>query len=191
MARLFFASLILVYAAAAVAETPQASAYSDQTVINRVAQADLEMIVTSIKHTIEARQTLGEVSLIARTQDGLLYLLIGTACEPEPDAQADAEPVCYGLNMQVRYGADEYVTLKKINAANLAHVAVTVWRVDDTLGISRFVILDGGQTIANIKENLFNLLGIAPYVVDVMWPSEAVSSELAEDEVITLTETGE
>ncbi|MEM9225746.1 MAG: hypothetical protein AAGA24_04475 [Pseudomonadota bacterium] len=191
MARLILAWLIGASFALATAQDSGKPNPVDQRIIHRISQADLEMIVTSLGHEIEARQNLGEVSLIARSDDGTLYLLIGSACEVDAAASAGADPLCYGLNMQVRYGADEHVTLKKINAVNLARVAVTVWRADDTLGISRFVILDGGQSVANIKENLFNLLGIAPYVVDTMWPPVDLADASSGDDVITLSETGE
>lgn len=38
-----------------------------------------------------------------------------------------------------------------------------------TVGITRYVILDGGMTIRNIKDNLLNLLAIAPQAADYIW----------------------
>ena len=37
------------------------------------------------------------------------------------------------------------------------------------MGITRYVILDSGMTVRNIKDNLLNLLAIAPQVADYVW----------------------
>ncbi len=155
-------------------------------VIEQVTLADLEALVMSIDHAVDARQMNGPVSVRGLTPQGVKYLLVGTACEPLPSETGDSEAAetqvygCFGINMQVRYRLDPSVTLEKINLANLTHAAVGVWRTDDMLGVHRFVILDGGQTMANVRENLTALLSTAPYIVDIIWPSETVQPESAE-----------
>jgi hypothetical protein len=83
---------------------------------------------------------------------------------------------CLGINMQVRYDADGQETLELINEANLMWAATSAWYDDlgvdgytPTVGITRYVILDGGMTVRNIKDNLLNLLAIAPQVADYVW----------------------
>jgi hypothetical protein len=37
------------------------------------------------------------------------------------------------------------------------------------VGITRYVILDRGATLGNIKDNLLNLLSIAPQAANYIW----------------------
>jgi hypothetical protein len=102
----------------------------------------------------------------------LIFNVIGTACEVEGVSG------CLGLNMQVRYDADGTESLERINNANLMWAPTSTWysaegfdpeAVVPTIGISRYVILDNGVTVANIKDNLRNLLAIAPQSADYVW----------------------
>lgn len=103
----------------------------------------------------------GDVSVRAQTEDGTIYYLTGTACSEEG--------VCAGINMSARFDANESVTLERINEANLRRAAVSVWKLDNTLGISRYVILDGGQTMENIQINFDNFIAIVPTVIDMFY----------------------
>jgi len=110
---------------------------------------------------------------------GLVFNLLGTACEVEGYA-----PGCLGINMQVRYEADGNESLERINEANLMWGATSVWYsqggVDGnspTVGVSRYVILDGGITIQNIKDNLLSLLAIAPQAADYVWQTGFYSED--------------
>ena len=103
----------------------------------------------------------GDVSVRAQTEDGIIYYLTGTAC--------NEEGVCAGINMSARFDATDVVTLETINEANLRRAAVSVWKLDNTLGISRYVILDGGQTMENIQINFDNFIAIVPTVIDMFY----------------------
>jgi hypothetical protein len=76
--------------------------------------------------------------------------------------------------MQVRFTADDLVTLKGINDANYSEAAVSAWW-DETgkiVGFTRFVDLRGGVTWANLKANL-RLLIEAQYAAQVsIWPED-------------------
>ena len=54
--------------------------------------------------------------------------------------------------------------------ANLSQAAVSTWRdtATGTIGITRYVVLDHGVTMANLRENVLVLLGLAPSVVNAM-----------------------
>ena len=167
----------------------QALRSADTRIVLGVEQADLEALVTALGHTLDAVNSAGEVSVRGLTPDGLRYLLIGTACEiPDPlltgeDGEAEVdrdagstEPVCVGISMQVRYNADTMVTLEKVNRANVDIAALNVWydppasELDlPNLVISRYVILDGGQSMGNLKANLNVLLGLSPLVTEQIW----------------------
>lgn len=149
----------------ALAAAPvQAQGYAPERVIDSVALDDLEAIVTSLGHTVGEERAYGEVSLSATDGEGTNYLLIGTACG------TNGEQGCQGVMMQVRFDPDESVTLDGLARANLAQAAVNTWRdpANGTIGITRYVVLDHGITMANLRENVTVLLGLAPSVVDAL-----------------------
>lgn len=133
---------------------------ADARLVEGVTIEDLKAIVVSAGYKIDALNPVGDVSIRGKSPEGLVFLLIGTACQ---------QKVCQGIMMQIRYDTDERVTMEKINKANLAEAAVSAWfdREDKTMGISRYVVLDHGVTMANIKANLEVLIAIAPAVVDI------------------------
>lgn len=142
---------------AALALTGAASAQSDD-LIETVTQEDLEAFVVDQGHQILGTGEAGAISVRAEADDGTVYYLTGTACSDFGE--------CQGINMSARFDANEYVTYEKINDANVAKAAVSVWQLENTLGISRYVILDYGVTMDNIQSNFDNFLAIVPGVVD-------------------------
>ncbi len=149
------------------------SAFADDNrLVTAVSLQDLQTILTEEGHTITSTGDDGAVSVRATDTagSGLIFHLLGTACDTEFSDD------CLGINMQVRYDADGRETLERINDANLMWAATSTWYsaggVDGsspTVGVTRYVILDGGMTIRNIKDNLINLLAIAPQVADYVW----------------------
>jgi hypothetical protein len=144
----------------------------DSKLVNSVTLADLQTILTEDGYTINSTGDDGDVSIRATDTNGsgLIFNLLGTACEVE------GYDGCVGINMQVRYDADGEETLERINNANLMWAATSAWYSEGgvdgatpTVGITRYVILDGGMTIRNIKDNLINLLAIAPQAADYLW----------------------
>lgn len=142
----------------------------DSRVLASVTLADLQTLLVEEGHTILSTGDDGDVTVRAKTADGLIFNLIGTACDTE---YADG---CLGINIQVRYDADGNETLERINDANLMWGAVSAWYSatgfdgnQPTVGISRYVILDRGATMGNVKDNLLNLLAIAPQAANYIW----------------------
>ncbi|MBA3067076.1 MAG: YbjN domain-containing protein [Hyphomonas sp.] len=144
----------------------------DSQLVTSVTLADLQRILAEDGYTINSTGDDGAVSVRATDEagTGLIFNVIGTACEVE------GTDGCLGINMQVRYDADGQETLELINDANLMWAATSAWYDDfgvdgntPTVGITRYVILDGGMTVRNIKDNLLNLLAIAPQAADYIW----------------------
>jgi hypothetical protein len=170
--RTFLATAAL---AAAVSMTASAEDFSadtsladDDRVVRSVSLEDLKAIAVSEGHTITEVGGEGDVSVRATTPDGLIFHLIGTACNSEYSDH------CLGMMVQVRYDDDDEVTDAAINNANLSYAAVSTWwdKDGDTVGVTRYLILDGGQRMENLKINLQNALALGPLVADVIWPSD-------------------
>ncbi len=141
----------------------------DARVVRSVNLEDLKALAVAEGHTITEIGGNGDVSLRATTPDGLIFHLIGTACASEYSDD------CLGFMVQVRYDDDDEVTAEKINQANLAYAAVSSWwdKEGETVGVTRYLILDGGQSMENLKVNLQNALALGPLVADVVWPDES------------------
>lgn len=142
-----------------VAAAGTASA-QDDALIRSVTVDDLEALAVDEGHTVLGYGEAGDISVRAETTDGVIYYLSGTAC---------IDGGCRGVNMSARYEANDQVSLEKINEANLSRAAVSVWLLGETLGVSRYVILDGGMTEENLKINLDNFLAIVPTVIDMFY----------------------
>lgn len=164
------------------------SALADDTrVVMAVSLQELQTILVEEGYTIDSTGDDGEVSVRATdTADtGLIFNILGTACDTEYSDN------CLGINMQVRYDADGQETLERINEANLMWTATSAWYSaggtdgnSPTVGITRYVILDGGMTIRNIKDNLLNLLAIAPQAADYIWQVGEYAPGVAVDEEV-------
>lgn len=170
--RIFLAAAALAsalsFTASAQDLTADTSLANDDRVMRSVSLEDLKAMVAAEGHTIKEIGENGDVSVRAQASDGLIFHLIGTACETQYSDD------CLGFMIQVRYDADEDVTTEGINSANLSYAAVSTWwdRDSNTVGITRYVILDGGQRMENLKINLQNALALGPLVADVIWPSD-------------------
>ena len=167
--------LAMAAMAAAVSMTASAENFSadtslanDDRIVRSVNLEDLKAIAMAEGHTITETGGEGEVSVRATTDDGLIFHLIGTACGSEYSDD------CLGMMVQVRYDDDDEVTEAAINSANLSYAAVSTWwdKEGKTVGVTRYIILDGGQRMENLKINLQNALALGPLVADVIWPSD-------------------
>lgn len=155
----------------------------DTRILTSATLADLQSIVVEEGYTIISTGNEGDVSVRAKTAEGLVFNVNGAVCDSE---YADG---CLGINMQVRYNADGKETLARINDANLMWGATAAWYsaggIDGntpTVGISRYVILDRGATVGNIKDNLLNLLAIAPQAANYIWQAGEYAPGYVEDE---------
>ena len=146
--------------------TADASLARDDRQVRSVFLEDLKAVAAAAGDTIIAVE--GN-SVTAEDVFGMVYNLDGTVCE------SDIRPGCLGIHITVRYDGDSMVTYEKLNAANLHWTPVSValkgkiGTSDSSLIISRYVILDGGMSMANVKENLSNTLSIATSVADYFW----------------------
>jgi hypothetical protein len=142
--------------AAMFATTASAQA---ENIIRSVNIDDLEALALQAGHQVIGFGELGQISVHARTPTNIDYFITGTACEAGS---------CQGINFSSRYAADDTVTLDKVNQSNVQRAAVNVWLMNGTtLGISRYVILDGGMTEENVVFNRDNFLAIVPEVLEM------------------------
>lgn len=159
-----FAILAVAAAALAIPAVAQSS-----ELITSVTQEDLAAIAEEAGHEVVGYGEAGAVSVRASTPEGTVYYLSGTACQGD---------TCQGINLSSRFEANERVTLETINQANIRRAAVSVWLMDDNvLGISRYIILDGGMTDENIRINLDNFIAIVPSVIDMFYDDAEATAE--------------
>ena len=135
---------------------PAASARASTTIVKWVTEADLRALVLAEGHTIDAMHPFEAPSVRGKTKEGLVFVLIGTACDVK------GIPGCQGVMMQVRYDSNDTVTADGINKANLNEAALSTWwdKDDKTVGFTRYVVLDDGITWLNLRQNLRILLSI-------------------------------
>lgn len=150
----FAASLAILSAPAAPVA---AQTYSAERVIEAVTIDDLKAIIGDIGHEIVDTGTENAPQIVARTPDGLTYVLIGTACD-------DAKSRCQGVELQALYRGADKVTDEDIVSANLRFVALkaSVDRERDLYNFARYLILDHGVTMANIRTNVRVFLALVP-----------------------------
>lgn len=130
--------------------------YVAERVVRSVGQNDLLALVGSLGHQVTDQGKADEVYVAAEDLVGITYLMIGTACE------VNGVPGCQGVMMQVRFDLPSGTTAQTLAKANLEQAAINIWADFDekTLGFTRYVVLDHGVTMANIRENVIVLLAI-------------------------------
>ncbi len=160
-------ALVLAGATPALAQSNSGNAAQtrDDRLVRSVTVEDLKAIVLAEGHTVNWVGNSGPVSVGGKTRDGLLFDLIGRACE-EPGVIG-----CLGIAMQVTYDIDSRLTLEKINLVNSRYWGASVWLDEEggRLVINRYVILDAGVTMKNIRLNLANALAINANVQKEVW----------------------
>ena len=161
---LLVASIVLAGGNVAAAPAARAQGYSAERLVKSVDLDDLKAIVESLGHRVSEQGKFGDVSLSATDAQETNYILIGTACD------ANGVPGCQGVMMQVRFDPDESVDAESLARANLSQAAVNTWRdpANGTIGVTRYVVLDHGITMANLRENVNVLLSLTPSVVDAL-----------------------
>lgn len=157
----------------AVLAAAAAPAFADDSrLVYSVTLQDLQTLLQEAGYEVMSSGNDGPVSVRAKdTGDtDLIFNLIGTACEVE------GYDGCLGISMQVRYDAYGDESLERINNVNLMWAATSAWYSEGgfdgqtpTVGFTRYVILDDGVTIGNIRQNLNNLLAIAVQAADYVW----------------------
>lgn len=150
---------VLVAAALAfgsAAAPAMAQGYVPDTVKKSVTTADLAAVVGALGHQVLEEGKDDGVLVLAENQDQLKYVLMGTACD------MDGVPGCQGVLMQAQFELPAGTTYETVAQANLNYAALNVW-VDfeqKSLGFTRYVVLDNGVTMANLKSNVEVLLSL-------------------------------
>jgi hypothetical protein len=155
-----------VAAAMLVAQVPAAQAQSKQTVYTTVGKADLRLLVTLEGHSIIEEDFFDVPSVRAKTKDGLIFQVFGSNCTEGANAR------CRNVMMQIRYDDDDRVTLEGINKANWEEASIATWwdQEGNTVGFTRFVVLDGGVTLMNLRQNLRTMFTFVPTVLKYPFP---------------------
>jgi hypothetical protein len=143
---------------------------SDDSLVTIVQLSDLEAALTGWDYDVELAFMQGDVPVaIAKDENGIEFIVYGAAC------QTGQQAGCLGLMMTVLYSVDVPLEYAAINQANQRWAAATTtYGGPDTesgqgeLSIHRYVILDGGVSSQNLRDNLVNLLAIAPQVVEFL-----------------------
>ena len=146
--------------------SPGVAQRSPTAIVKYVTESDLKAVVLAEGHTVDSMHPFEQPSVRGKTKEGVLFVLVGTACNTK------GVPGCQGIMMQVRYDADEKVTLEGMNSANMAQAAVSSWwdKSEKTIGFTRYVVLDDGVTWMNVRQNLRVLLSIQAQAVKKVWP---------------------
>ena len=155
MIKSLFLSILAIGLATAVS-AQGAPGIDDARLVKSVTLADLEAIVASLDHAV-LDSDADDVFIIVEDEDGQKYILDGTAC--------DEAGACQGINMFMTYDMADGISLDSLNRASLSYAAVSVWQSGQSVGVSRYVILDGGMTIANIKVNIDTLTALGGKVM--------------------------
>jgi hypothetical protein len=153
-------------AALLIAQAPAAQAQSRETVLSTVSKADLRLLVTLEGHTITEEDFYDVPSVRGKTKDGLIFQVSGSNCSDGP------EPRCRNVMMQIRYDDDDRVTYEGINEANWSEAMIATWwdKEGKTVGFTRFVVLDGGVTLMNLRQNLRAMFTYVPTVLKYPFP---------------------
>ena len=130
----------------------------DDHLVTSLTQADIRFVAESLDHTIR-RDLEDSVGVLAHYQENedsseLVYAMQGKACQNGPD--------CLGLEIFVIF--EGAFTADEANDINRRWSAIKATETDGSLYLTRYLILDDGQTIGNIRTNVLNALAIAEQI---------------------------
>ncbi|MCZ8136924.1 MAG: YbjN domain-containing protein [Porphyrobacter sp.] len=153
-----FAGLIVAgaLALAGLAAPAQAQDFVPDRVVKSVGTGDLAAVVGALGHQVLEQGEDKEIVVLAENPDQLKYVLLGTACE------MNGVSGCQGVLMQAQFDLPPATTYETVAKANLDYAALNVW-VDfeqKSLGFTRYVVLDEGVTMANLRANVEVLLSL-------------------------------
>jgi len=150
------AAFTLTAAAILPAAPAAAQDFIGERLVKAVTKDDPLAVVGALGHQVKEQGTPDDIFVAAEAEDGTTYLLFGTACN------VNEVPGCQGIMMQIRYDLPPATTAQTLAAANLEQAALNAWAdfENKTLGFTRYVVLDYGVTMANIRENVNVLLAL-------------------------------
>ena len=158
---------LLPCALLASAQAAGAQDYVAERMEQAISVPEMRAIVGALGHTIEAEDAKNH-SLRAATAEGTRYVISGTACDVE------GVPGCRGIVIQSLYEGAGRVASDRLAAVNLAQVAVSTRHdsTTDVVSVTRYVVTDGGVTMANVGNNIEVLLALAPEVLAILFASD-------------------
>lgn len=153
-----FASIVLAGALAlgTVSAPAAAQQFVPGEIKKSVVNEDLAAVVGALGHQVLEQGEAGNVLVLAENQDQIKYVLLGTACD------TNGVTGCQGVLMQAQFELPLTTTYETVAQANLQFSALNVW-VDfeqKSLGFTRYVVLDEGVTMANLRANVEVLMGL-------------------------------
>lgn len=144
--------IALACTAQAQEEAPQPD--RDGWLMTSVAFNDLEYIVETESYGV-GQSFADDVAVMAVSPSGTPFFMQGTACSEDG--------TCQGLHIWMSFVGD--LTAAEANQLNYDYAAVSVIALNNgSYQISRYLILDHGTTMANIKANLLNFLAIGEQI---------------------------
>ena len=130
----------------------------DDWLLTSINQDTIEFVVTSSDHQVRGPidDSIGVVAVYTDASDGdeLVYALQGKACGDGSD--------CLGLQIFVIFTGD--FSQQQANSINERWSAIKATIIEDDLYLTRYLILDKGQTLGNLKVNITTALAIAEQV---------------------------
>lgn len=156
----------LMAAVAASLSAPATAKTEAPKLYNAVTVADMRAIAQAEGHTPLEGAPFVVPSVSVKTASGVILVLSGFHCD------VDGQPGCQSLLMQVRYNDDKRVTLENLNKANSRDSSLVTWQdsPNNAFGFSRVIILKGGVTMQNLRENMRWLLNAMPASYAVLIP---------------------
>jgi hypothetical protein len=169
--------LAAALAFAALAAPAGAQQFVPGEIKKSVVTADLAAVVGALGHQVLDQGEADKVLVVAESPDQFKYALMGTACD------ANGVPGCQGVLIQTQFDLPPGTTYETVAQANLQYGALNVW-VDfeqKSLGFSRYVVLDEGVTMANLRANVEVLMALVggAYMVAAGEPVAAEPAETA------------
>lgn len=154
---------LLTMTTAALALTLTSSAEDtsrDDHLVTALTQSDMRFIAESMDHTVR-RDLEGDVGVLAFYTEGaddqeLVYALQGKACQDESG--------CLGMEIFVIF--EGQFSPEDANSINQRWAAIKATERDGSLFLTRYLILDDGQTMGNVRTNVLNALAIAEQIQD-------------------------
>jgi Putative bacterial sensory transduction regulator len=146
-----FASVMLAGACAlgTFAAPAGAQQFVPGEVKKSVVTEDLAAVVGALGHQLLEQGEADNASQIK-------YVMLGTACD------ANGVAGCQGVMIQAQFELPSTATYETVAQANLQYTALNIW-VDfeqKSLGFTRYVVLDEGVTMANLRANVEVMLGL-------------------------------
>jgi hypothetical protein len=167
-----FAPLIVALALG-LAGPAAAQDFVADKVVKSVDAGDLAAVVGALGHQVLERSDGEEIVVLAENPDQIRYVLLGTACG------MNGVEGCQGVLMLAQFDLPPSATYESVARANLDFAALNIW-VDfgeKSLGFSRYVVLDEGVTMANLRANVEVLLSLIGEAYPVAAGEEAAAGE--------------